>query len=357
MQVAFEDSVVARQKSEEILQILEKIICERCGMDVDIRVSYIEPTEKKNKKNSNIRIQNEVHNIISQSSFANGVQAQEQQTISQEVQSGGAEHSGADEYGNPGRAGTEIDENERLRHGDAIVSGNERPSHTGKSSNANQNSGKKNASNFGRGRKESYGSHKRSDNPDVIYGRDFEEEAIPLEQIVGEIGEVIIRGKVQSLETREIRNEKTIIFFAVTDYTDTIMVKMFAKNEIVPEITAHVKKGAFLKIKGVATIDKFDGELTIGSVTGMKKIADFTSIRMDNSPQKRVELHCHTKMSDMDGVSEIKDIIGRAKKWGHPALAVTDHGDVQAFPDAGHAVSMEDDFKVIYGVEAYLVDD
>ena len=89
----------------------------------------------------------------------------------------------------------------------------------------------------------------------------------------------------------------------------------------------------------------------------MKKIADFTSSRIDTSPRKRVELHCHTKMSDMDGVSEVKDIIKRAQKWGHPALAVTDHGDVQAFPDANHAISPGDDFKVIYGVEAYLVDD
>ncbi len=78
---------------------------------------------------------------------------------------------------------------------------------------------------------------------------------------------------------------------------------------------------------------------------------------MDTSPEKRVELHCHTKMSDMDGVSECKDIVKRAMKWGHKAIAITDHGDVQAFPDANHALSPDDDFKVIYGVEAYLVDD
>ena len=155
----------------------------------------------------------------------------------------------------------------------------------------------------------SYGSIKKSDNPDVVLGRDFEEGAVPIEQIAGEIGEVVIRGKVLSLETREIRNEKTILMFAVTDFTDTIMVKMFARNEHVKELTAGIQKGAFLKIKGVTTIDRFDGELTIGSVNGIKKIPDFTSARMDSSPQKRVELHCHTKMSDMDGVSEVKAII------------------------------------------------
>ena len=78
---------------------------------------------------------------------------------------------------------------------------------------------------------------------------------------------------------------------------------------------------------------------------------------MDNSPVKRVELHCHTKMSDMDGVSEVKDIIKRAKQWGMDAIAVTDHGCVQAFPDANHAVDKGENFKILYGVEGYLVDD
>ena len=112
-----------------------------------------------------------------------------------------------------------------------------------------------------------------------------------------------------------------------------------------------------MRVKGVATIDKFDSELTIGSIVGIKKCADFTTVRMDTSVEKRVELHCHTKMSDMDGVSDVKDIVKRAMKWGHKAIAITDHGDVQAFPDANHTVPSDSDFKVIYGVEAYLVDD
>ena len=90
---------------------------------------------------------------------------------------------------------------------------------------------------------------------------------------------------------------------------------------------------------------------------GIRKSEDFTTKRVDNAPVKRVELHCHTKMSDMDGVSEVKDLVKRAKKWGMPALAVTDHGCVQAFPDANHALDKGDTFKVLYGVEGYLVDD
>ena len=203
----------------------------------------------------------------------------------------------------------------------------------------------------------SYGGYKKSDNPDVLYGKDFEDETIPIEKIVGEMGEVTIRCQVMTLETREIRNEKTIVIMSVTDFTDSIVLKIFTRNDQLPELLEGVKKGAFLKIKGVTTIDKFDSELTIGSIVGIKKIPDFTSVRMDTSPEKRVELHCHTKMSDMDGVSEVKDIVKRAMKWGHKAIAITDHGDVQAFPDANHAISPDDDFKVIYGVEAYLVDD
>ena len=135
---------------------------------------------------------------------------------------------------------------------------------------------------------------------------------------------------------------------------------MFTRNDQLPDLLAEIKKGVFLKIKGVTTIDKFDGELTIGSVTGIRKTSDFRVTRKDKYPEKRVELHCHTKMSDMDGVSEAKDLVKRAHDWGHPAIAITDHGVVQGFTDANHVIEdldKDDPFKVIYGVEGYLVDD
>ena len=210
----------------------------------------------------------------------------------------------------------------------------------------------------------------------MIYGRDFEEEAMHIEDIIGEMGEVVIRGKILKLDTRDIKNEKTIVMFDVTDFTDTIGIKLFTKTEFVSTITAGLKPGGFIKIKGVATLDKFDHELTIGSIQGIKKITDFTTTRMDTAPHKRVELHCHTKMSDMDGVSEAKDIVKRAYKWGHRAIAITDHGVVQSFTDANHVwddlwkdekkkrqeageenPDKQDFFKILYGVEAYLVDD
>ena len=93
----------------------------------------------------------------------------------------------------------------------------------------------------------------------MIYGRDFDDTPIELSQVVGEMGEITIRGKVISFDTREIRNEKTILMFAVTDFTDTITVKMFARNDQLPDLLGDIKKGSFLNGKGITTIDKFDG--------------------------------------------------------------------------------------------------
>ena len=195
------------------------------------------------------------------------------------------------------------------------------------------------------------------------------------------MGEVAIRGQIRAQEMRELRNEKFLMILEVTDFTDTIVVKLFLQAEQAKALGETVKKGAFVKVKGVTNIDRFDSQLGIGSVTGIKKASDFRVGRMDTYPQKRVELHCHTKMSDMDGVSEVKDIVKQAYKWGHPAIAITDHGAVQAFPDANHVIEDIDrayrdaykedhpevtkdelkkishPFKVLYGVEGYLVDD
>ncbi len=201
---------------------------------------------------------------------------------------------------------------------------------------------------------------KRSDNPDVFYGRDFDDEAITIDQIVGEIGEVCVRGKIMGVETRELRNgEKTIVSFTFTDFTDSIKAKVFLKNEQVAEFCGFInpKAGSFIKLKGIVSFDRFDNDLSITSISGMKKIANFTTARVDNYPKKRVELHCHTKMSDMDGVTDVSALLKRAQSWGMTAMAITDHGCVQAFPEAYHTVGDKDPFKVLYGVEAYLVDD
>ena len=334
MVLTLENTIIAQTRSHEIVEFLEKVVCERCGLDLAVELAYEEPKESRHKKNSDLQIQFEIHNIMQKVNLHH----EDGESPAAEEKQAPAEKAGSE----PTQKSTASPINAKK---DA------KPSN-----DAGKNAG------FGGEKKEfrrkyEGGSYKKSDNPDVIYGRDFDDEPIAIEKIVGEMGEVTIRCQVMSVETREIRNEKTIVIVSVTDFTDSIVLKIFSKNENLPELMEGLKKGAFLKIKGVTTIDKFDSELTIGSIVGIKKTADFTTTRMDTSPEKRVELHCHTKMSDMDGVSDVKDIVKRAMKWGHKAIAITDHGDVQAFPDANHALSPDDDFKVIYGVEAYLVDD
>ena len=95
---------------------------------------------------------------------------------------------------------------------------------------------------------------KKSDNPDVLYGRDFDEEAIPIEEIIGEMGEVVIRGKIIAMDQREIRNERTILIFDVTDFTDTMTIKIFTLNEQLAEVKEGIKPGAFVKIKGLTMV-------------------------------------------------------------------------------------------------------
>ncbi len=196
-----------------------------------------------------------------------------------------------------------------------------------------------------------------NDDPNLVYGRTFDGEATPISEITDTIGEVIVRGKVFLLETRELRNEKTLAIFAVTDFTDSINCKVFLEKEQKDEFLEKVKDGVFLKIKGMAMADKFDRDISISSVRGIRLIEDFTTRRMDNAPEKRVELHLHTLMSDMDGLVDPKALIKRAKAWGHEAVAITDHGVVQGFTEAYHELEKDDPLKLIYGCEIYLVDD
>ena len=329
--LTMDETIIAKTRTDEIIEFLEKVICERCGMNLKIFPQYRKPQESKYRKNSEEQIRQEVAGIVARTKLVMEGKSQETEEKEKTVETEEKTKTIAKTAGN--RADTS-------KNGTNYAKPKQKFEKRGEFR-----------------RKFESDNGKKSMNPDVIYGRDFEEESMEIEKIDGPIGEVVIRGKILSVDTREIRNEKTIIIFSVTDFTDTIVLKIFARNDDVPELLKEISGGKFVRVKGVATIDKFDSELTIGSIVGIKKCADFTTVRMDTSVEKRIELHCHTKMSDMDGVSDVKDIVKRAMKWGHKAIAITDHGDVQAFPDANHTVPSDSDFKVIYGVEAYLVDD
>ena len=173
-----------------------------------------------------------------------------------------------------------------------------------------------------------------SSDPNVILGKGIWEDPIPISELGEDPHEVIVRGEVFAVETRETRNGKIIFNVSMTDYTDSIRFKLWLLPEELKEYTDTFKKGRCFLVKGMMDFDQFEKEVMIKTVYSIKKIDPFKTVREDHAAAKRVELHCHTKMSDMDAVSSAKDIIGQAKRWGMKALAITDHGVVQAFPEA-----------------------
>lgn len=326
-------SFLAEQKKEDLTEYLEKVFCERCGMNLTVETVLVDKGESKSRVNAEKMVADEARSIAERAYASSKADAEEENEQNSAEEKESAKNTAEAAVGSSAEKKMQAD---------------------------NPGSSKADRPAFRR----QDNMQASSSDPDLVYGKDFTGDTIPLETVTGEIGEIIIRGQVLDVEAREIRNGKTILIFPVTDFTDTIVVKMFLTNEQVPAVAEHVKKKAFLKIRGMTMIDRYDGELTIGSVRGIRKIPDFTVKRMDHSPEKRVELHCHTKMSDMDGVTDAKELVKRAYEWGHKALAITDHGVVQAFPEANHCfdarggcVPQDSDFKVLYGMEAYLVDD
>ena len=331
MLITMEDTLIARQKEKELREALESILNVRCGLSAEIRVAYKEARKDKFTEENEHKINLMVREITKR---ARG---------GQDVDSAGMEFA---DYGTKEKDNSTQEqkaENNESKKAEAPVS---------KSGGKEQE-----RKNENEGKEKKRMPLKRSDAPDVIYGRDFDDEVIPIKDIVDEIGEVTIRGKITEAEGRELRNEKYIYTFAVTDFTDTISSKIFCWADQSGEFVPALKPGEFVKIKGIAKFDEYVGELMVSSLVGIKKIKDFTTTRMDTAYKKRVELHCHTKMSDSDGVSYAKDLIKRAHKWGMPAIAITDHGCVQAFPEAKHTTDKLEGIKVLYGVEAYIVDD
>ena len=202
-----------------------------------------------------------------------------------------------------------------------------------------------------------------SADPNLIYGKDFEGEPVPISELGEDPHEVIIRGEVFATSERETKSGRIIFGVSLTDYTDSIRFKLWIDPEETAAYEGAFKNGAAFLVRGMMDFDPFDKESMIRSVYAIKKSEPLHSSRMDSMPEKRVELHCHTKMSDMDGVSSATDIIRQAYRWGQKAIAITDHGVVQAFPEAYHTIGGKDgipadaDMKIIYGMEAYLVDD
>ena len=345
--LTLEDGFLSRTYADTLADYFKKIFLNRFGFEIDVIYKYAKKEgshyELENEHKLNLRVAQMEKNMRAAQAAGDGVNEDSSKTAF----SKGTSTSSKSE--NAASSGT--------KSNDGVVQENSRQS----------SFGDKNRTQFGQKGSQNEYYKKKPSNPDVLYGRDFDEEPMPIEQVDSALGEIVIAGMIRKVDEREIRNERTILMFDLTDFTDTITVKMFIANAQLPEVKEYIKKGNFIKVKGVAALDRYDQEISITSVWGIRKSQDNREVRNDLSLHKRVELHCHTKMSDMDGVSSVSDIIKQAIRWGHKGIAITDHGVVQAFTDAYH--TMEDlkgkykkkgeelDFKIIYGVEAYLVDD
>ena len=188
---------------------------------------------------------------------------------------------------------------------------------------------------------------------EYIYGENVFAQVENINRLNSSSGTVCIIGEVFDIEIKELRNGKVLLILAITDYTSSINCKLFLNDMNKDMVIDSISKGSYLKIKGDVLYDSYQRELTM-TISGIKK--EKKEERLDKSDEKRVELHAHTQMSSMDAVCSTKKLVERAAKWGHKAIAITDHGVVQAFPEAMDAAKKHG-IKAIYGVEGYLVED
>lgn len=191
-----------------------------------------------------------------------------------------------------------------------------------------------------------------------LYGRSIRGKMIPINEIAGDSGRVVIWGDVFDLEKKVTKSgDKNIFTIDITDYTGSTTIKVF--NTIKESaVIDSIKKGCTIAVMGDVEYDRYAGELVVNA----RAIGTAEKVKLvDKAEKKRVELHLHTNMSQMDAVTSAGDLVQRAYEWGHKAIAITDHGVAQAFPDAMKAAGKinkdEEKIKVIYGVEAYFIDD
>ncbi len=190
------------------------------------------------------------------------------------------------------------------------------------------------------------------------FGKPLEEEPVPIINLNDETGSCVIRGEVIDRDVRENTKggRKTLALrFSVGDDEWATACTAFGAEDKIAPLADMVREGELLKLGGSYEYDDFLHSWAL-KVTGAEAL-EKPPVRPDNAPKKRVELHLHTKMSALDAVTKIEDLVDRAAYWGHPAMAITDHGVVQGFPAASAAADAHEGFKMIYGMEGYLIDD
>lgn len=189
----------------------------------------------------------------------------------------------------------------------------------------------------------------------ILYGKNINAHISKIVECKTQNENVVIEGKIFALDVRETKNgDKYIVSFDITDFTDSTTVKFFPKKDkFIKDIKSRLKIGMYLKVQGNLQFDTFSKSLNI--LAKDINIVETPPMKKDSAEVKRVELHLHTQMSNMDAMTNVKDLVKRAAQWGHKAIAITDHGVVQSFPEAASA-GKANNIKIIYGMEAYLVD-
>lgn len=348
----------------ELRRLMDKIFLERCGVELKLKCQYEAQAARADRDERVLAEIRSMHNAATRKrdeGFIAGADFTEGETVGSAAGAGGAYDSPA--YANTDFAGAQRVGGQRSISGEgaAAVSGAGALSRASAAHGADSpygSGGAKERPEVGSDQRQRRAqSFKRSDNPEVLYGRDFDEESIPISELGEGMGDVVVAGRILNVLERKTRNGKNILSFHITDYTDTIGAKLFVADEHLDEAKSFIKAGKALKLRAEVSYDSFDRELALGRISGIKQHELQEQKRVDRSKEKRVELHLHTKMSDMDGTSDIADYIKAAKSFGMTAMAVTDHGCVQAFPDAAHCLDKNDSFKMIYGMEGYLVND
>lgn len=203
------------------------------------------------------------------------------------------------------------------------------------------------------------GDGKKGD-PSLILGRNakIKEPVIKITDITPDEGRIAIEGEISNMETRELKSGKTLVSFDLYDGSSSMTCKAFLKPGEEGEVIDRLKSAKGVKIVGNAGYSNFSGEVEIIANTIIEAEGRRKAKRMDKSETKRVELHMHTQMSQMDAMSSATDLIKRAMSWGMKSIAITDHGVVQAYPEAHKLLGRNNpDMKVIYGIEAYLAPD
>ena len=188
----------------------------------------------------------------------------------------------------------------------------------------------------------------------AIMGKPIKEPVIEISEVDVQLKNVAIEGIIFGKEVKAIRTGKKILSLLLTDKKTSICVKCFLKDDQLEEVNPQLSEGEKIKVMGTPEWDRFENALVI-LISSIEKVPNVC--RTDNAPKKRVELHAHTKMSAMDGLTPVADLVRIHENWGHSAVAITDHGVVQGFPDAYHALSKGSQMKILYGMEGYVFDD